>query len=72
MDVAGLIINLWTNHKGKIIGAAIGLVFALFVISYGFFQALFIFICVAAGIYIGKKIDSKVNIRQSVEDIFRS
>ncbi|MCL1905888.1 MAG: DUF2273 domain-containing protein [Clostridiales bacterium] len=72
MDAAEFLLDLWRNHKGKIIGVTCGLVFALFVIRYGFFPALFICLCIAAGLYIGKKIDSKVNIRQSVEDLFRN
>jgi uncharacterized membrane protein len=72
MDVGELLINLWRNHKGKIIGISCGLVFALFVIRYGFFQALFICLCIAVGLLIGKKIDSKIDIRQSLEDLFRN
>ena len=71
METAELLINLWRNHKGKIIGAICGLIFALFVIIFGFFQALFICICFAAGIYIGKMIDAKVNLRQSVADLLK-
>jgi len=72
MEAEEFLLNLWRNHKGKIIGALCGLVFALFVISFGFFEALFICLCIAVGLFIGKKIDAKINIRQSVEDIFRN
>jgi uncharacterized membrane protein len=71
MNVAELLTGLWRDHRGKIIGVIIGLIFALFVISYGFLEALFICLCIAVGLYLGKKIDDKVNIRQSVEDLFR-
>ena len=72
MDAAELLVNMWRNHKGKIIGAACGLIFALFVIRFGFFQALFICLCIAVGLYLGKKIDARGNIKQSVEDIFKN
>jgi uncharacterized membrane protein len=68
----GELLKLWRNHKGKILGVAGGLVFAIFVISYGFFKALFICLCIVVGLYVGKKIDAKVNIRQSLEDLFKN
>ena len=71
MDAAEFLVNLWHNHKGKILGVLGGLIFAILVISYGFFAALFICLCIAAGFYIGKRIDAKINIRQSVGDIFK-
>jgi len=72
MDTVELLFNIWRNHKGKIIGVIIGLIFAIFVTSFGFFEALFICFCIGAGFFIGKKIDAKVNIRQSMDDIFRN
>ena len=71
MDAAEWLIDLWRNHKGKVIGVICGLIFALLVIKYTFLWALFICLCMAAGLFIGKKIDSKVDIRQSVEDLFK-
>ncbi|MCL1976221.1 MAG: DUF2273 domain-containing protein [Firmicutes bacterium] len=69
---AEFFIKLWHNHKGKIIGVLGGLVFALFVISFGFLEALFICICIALGFYLGKRIDMKINHRQSTDDIFKN
>jgi uncharacterized membrane protein len=71
MDAAELLVNLWRNHKGKIIGVVCGLIFALLVIRFGWW-ALFICLCIAVGLYVGKKIDAKVNIRQSIEDLFKN
>ena len=71
MDVAEILIELWHNHKGKFIGVVCGLIFSLFVISFGFWKALFIFFCILVGFYLGKKVDSKIDIRKSVEDMFR-
>jgi len=71
MDAAEFLIHIWRNHRGKIIGVALGLIFALFVISFGFFKSLFICLCIAVGLFIGKMIDSKIGIKKSVGDIFR-
>ncbi|MCL1816631.1 MAG: DUF2273 domain-containing protein [Clostridiales bacterium] len=67
MDELELLVNLWRNHKGKIIGMFLGLLFAIFIIliSMGFFQALFICLCIAVGFYLGMRIDSKFNKRLS-------
>jgi len=72
MNTAELLINLWRNHRGKIIGAICGLIFALLVIRFGFMWALFICLCIAVGLFFGKKVDSKIDIRKSVEDLFRN
>lgn len=62
--------ELWRQHKWAIILAVLGLIFALFVISYGFFRALFIFLCVAAGIFIGVQMDRRLDVRSKVEGFF--
>ena len=72
MDMAELLIELWRSHRGKIIGVICGLIFALLVIEHGFLKALFICLCILVGLYAGKKIDSKIDIRKSVEDLFRN
>lgn len=43
--------------KGRLIGGAVGLAFALVVHHYGFLWAIFICICTAAGYFVGKRID---------------
>ncbi len=64
------IAELWRQHKWAIILALLGLIFALFVISYGFFKALFIYICVALGIMVGVYLDRRVDVKTKVEDFF--
>ena len=49
--------DLVDNHRGKVIGALIGLVFSLLVIRFGFWWALFITVFVLAGYLIGKRLD---------------
>ncbi len=49
--------DLVDNHRGKVIGGLIGLVFSLLVIRFGFWWALFITVLVLAGYLIGKRLD---------------
>lgn len=53
--------DLWRdiaeNHRGKVLGALCGLVFALLMLRFGFFQALFIALLVLVGFLIGKRLD---------------
>lgn len=72
MDIDNAILAFCRNHKWQILCAVIGLLFALFVISYGFWKAIFICVCIAGGLYIGKKLDSKLNIKDAVEEIFKN
>jgi len=49
--------ELLTNHRGKLFGALIGLIFALSVLRFGLLSALFIFMAAFVGYHIGKRID---------------
>jgi len=71
MEVDKFLAELWRNHRGKIIGILLGFLFALFVVSFNFWKAIFITLCICIGFYIGKKIDNKVDIKKSVENLFR-
>jgi len=51
----GKLLEYYENHKGEVIGAGFGLVFAVLVLSFGFWSMLFVILCSAAGWYIGKK-----------------
>ncbi|MCR4963598.1 MAG: DUF2273 domain-containing protein [Firmicutes bacterium] len=65
------ILTFLRDHKWTIVCGCIGLVFALCVITYGFWRALFICLCIAAGIFLGKKLDEKWNISESLNQIFK-
>ena len=45
--------DLLLKHWGKLAGALAGLIFALIVVSFGFWKGIFIVICVAAGLILG-------------------
>ncbi len=70
MSFMEILIELWRHHKGKSIGIILGLIFGIMVVSFGFWQALFIYICIFIGFFIGKKIDGRVSIKEAVERIF--
>jgi len=46
-------------HKGKIIGILLGLVFGILVLSIGFWQTIFLSICIYIGYAIGGMTDKK-------------
>jgi len=63
--------TLWEFHRGKMMGLLIGLVFGLMVVVIGFFQAVFVALCMLAGFVIGKRIDDHIGFGDVVERIFR-
>lgn len=48
--------EVYKQHKGELIGAAIGLAIAVTVLLLGVLKALFIVVCVVFGYYIGKRL----------------
>lgn len=64
--------TLWHNHKWTIILSAGGLFFALLSIQYSFLKAVFIFLCIGAGVWIGRYLDKKTDLRKTVEDFFKN
>jgi uncharacterized membrane protein len=68
-------INWWAvinNNWGKIIGALLGLVFALLVINYGFWLSMFLFLCIAVGLLIGWRLDVSKNVGRFFNRLFSS
>lgn len=50
------LIEFYKAHYGEINGSLIGFIIAVLILVVGFFQTIFIAICVLIGYYIGKKI----------------
>ncbi|EGD48573.1 Protein of unknown function DUF2273 [Ruminiclostridium papyrosolvens DSM 2782] len=48
--------EFYNQHKGEILGAAIGFSIAVIVLILGLLKALFIVLCVVFGFYVGKKL----------------
>lgn len=66
-----LIIEIIERNRGKVTGVALGLAFGWFAITYGIFKAIFVSICIAAGYFIGKKLDEQVNFKDILSGWFR-
>lgn len=55
------IIDILQKNRGKVAGIVLGLVFGWFAITYGILKAVFVSLCIAAGYYIGRQVDSHDN-----------
>ncbi len=67
-EIINKIFEFYRSHFGEINGALIGLIIAICVLVVGFFQTLFIAICVFLGYYIGKKISKDKNYIRNLLD----
>lgn len=63
--------EFFERHCGKIVGVALGLAFGWFAIAYGFWKAVFVTVCIAAGYFIGKRVDERVNFGRFWNKLFR-
>ena len=51
--------NLWENYRGRLGGSLFGLTIGAMFLILGFFQTIFLLICITAGYLLGKRIDNK-------------
>jgi uncharacterized membrane protein len=54
--------EIWEQHRGKLIGAIIGVFFGILYLIVGFWDTLIFAFIVAVGYYIGSKVDKKEDI----------
>ena len=47
----------WRGHRGCVLGAFIGAFVAISILLFGFWNMLFIGLCVVVGLWLGKQID---------------
>jgi uncharacterized membrane protein len=66
-----VIIYLFTEHRGKLIGVLLGLLASVLFISYGFWRTIFVILCIFAGYFIGKKIDDNSNLEVWIKKLFK-
>lgn len=59
------------EHRGKAIGVIIGLLAAILFLTFGFWRALFIILCIVVGYFIGKRIDEDQNFNQWIKKLFK-
>lgn len=61
--------EIWRAHSGKILGVSIGLVLGLLILAIGFFQALFVLLCMVTGYIVGKWIDDKEDLMEILDKL---
>lgn len=71
MDWGKAFWELWNHHRGKTIGVGAGFFFGLMVAVFGFFEAVFISLCMVIGYVIGKRIDENIDFRDLMDRMFR-
>jgi len=72
MGIEQNLLEFWRKHKWVVILGLAGLFFALLAIKYSFLKALFIYLCIAIGVWIGRILDRKTNVREKIEGFFRN
>lgn len=61
--------ELWKYHSGKLAGGLLGFLLGMFILWLGFFQTLFLLLCVTVGYVIGKRIDEKEDIADILDKL---
>ncbi len=51
--------DLWRVYRGRLLGSVFGLFIGAMFLILGFFQTIFLLICISAGFFIGNKVDKK-------------
>lgn len=60
------ILEVIVEHKGKVIGISLGLLFGLLTVLIGFWKTFFVSLCIVIGYIIGKKIDDNDRVREII------
>jgi len=61
---------MMSKHWGKFLGGLLGLIFAILVIALGFWWAIFVFLCISIGIFIGWRFDLGNGLHNLLEQLF--
>ena len=56
--------DIWNNYRGRLFCSIFGLFIGVMVLWLGFFQALFLLICIGLGFFIGYKLDMKEDLME--------
>jgi len=71
VDWGKVFLELWTHHRGKTVGIGIGFLFGLMVALLGFFEAVFISLCMVVGYFVGRRIDENIDFRDLIDRVFK-
>ncbi len=66
-----LLVYIMDEHRGKAIGVTLGLLASILFISFGFWQTIFIVLCILVGYQVGKKIDEQVDLELWIKNLFK-
>ncbi|NLC76686.1 MAG: DUF2273 domain-containing protein [Clostridia bacterium] len=65
-----VVATIWKEHRGKVIGIGLGLLFGLFAVVIGLLKTLFIAVCVGVGYVLGKRADEQGDLKKVLERLF--
>ncbi|HHV26218.1 DUF2273 domain-containing protein [Anaerosalibacter bizertensis] len=68
-EIFSRFIQLLDNNKGRTIGAIIGFIVSILILTIGFFKTLFIVICTGLGYFFGKKSDNQEDLKEFLNKI---
>ncbi|MBQ6005126.1 MAG: DUF2273 domain-containing protein [Selenomonadaceae bacterium] len=64
--IKNFVIDLFESHRTRKIGFITGLVAGAAILSIGFFNTLFIFLCGTIGLFVGSRFDSKDDLVEKI------
>lgn len=70
MDIKAFFSKMWQEQRGATLGIIIGVLFACFVLFFGFWQSIFLILSGLIGFLIGARIDSKEDFQKMTKRIF--
>ncbi|QGT98962.1 hypothetical protein SYNTR_0369 [Candidatus Syntrophocurvum alkaliphilum] len=66
-----ILLSMFQEHRGKVVGVLLGLVASILFITYGFLKAIFIIFCIVLGYLIGKRLDENKGFEQWLHKMFK-
>lgn len=66
-----IFVYIMDEHRGKAIGVILGLLASILFITFGFWQTIFIVLCIFIGYQVGKKLDEQVDLEAWIKDLFK-
>ena len=64
--IKNFVIDLFESHRTRKIGFITGLITGVAILTIGFFNTFFIFICGVIGLFVGSRFDSKDDLVEKI------